>query len=525
MNLHRSVGGSPAGLQPPRYFVAIIFVFAFASTMYGAAENLAVQHGLAIPMEPVTLRDLPPSAFRASEHHEQRREGFEERRYAAALTAGVAIPTATVPTLVAPPVSAGFRSTFDTRFAYPSDANGAVGLKHVLSVSNTGYMVNDRAGKILWQDVSYGFWHDPNVADGGLEYDARAAYDPLADRWVIASLFDRGSLGEATLLIAISATGDPAGTWKRFRIPIVGDSKTFFDFTRMALTRDAIVITANITGAAVFAVADLFVVQKTDAYAGPATLPYTRARVTGVVDLIPISVHGFDDPSIRFIADVSTQLAVYTVQNGSPAFVSTLPIPPTAQNFSGNTVVGPQKGGLTRMDTGYPVVHYAVQRNGVIWIVESVFESSPLRSSIAWWRVHLPISSSVIVDKGLIDDPAAKMFFGFPSIDVNAAGGALIGYSTFTALQFPSAGYSYIDPAGNLSQSGTLKAGEVAYNIDRWADYSMTVVDPVDDTTFWTVQTYAMTPPDNDPLAPRWSMWWGEITPGSTVVRRRPARH
>jgi hypothetical protein len=128
------------------------------------------------------------------------------------------------------------------------------------------------------------------------------------------------------------------------------------------------------------------------------------------------------------------------------------------------------------------------------------------------------------LDKGLIDDPSGKMFFGFPSIDVNAAGGALIGYSTFTAQQYPSAGYSYINPAGNLSQPASLKAGEVAYNIDRWADYSMTVVDPVNDIDFWTVQTYTV-PPPGGPLAPRWSMWWGKITPSSTPPRHRAAVH
>lgn len=504
-----------------RVCVIVAIALAPAGAAFGAADSVVTQSGLAVAMAPVTLRDLPPHSLRAPGHHEQRRQN-EDRSTTATLSTAPALHAATIPTIPAPPVSVGFRSTFDMHINYPSDANGAVGPKHVLSVSNTGYMVSDRTGKILWQDFNYGFWGDP-TAQGGEEYDARAAYDPIADRWVIVSLFDRGSLGESTLLIAVTATGDPTGAWNRFRIPIASDTQTLGDFTRLALTRDAIVITANVNGPNVFE-ADAFIVQKSDAYVVfPQTLPFGRVQLAGLSDLVPVAVHGSDDPSIRLLSPFSNVLVVYTIQNGSPAVVASLNTGSEFDNFSGSSVVGPQAGGPL-MDVGYPTFHYAVQRNGVIWIVESVFESSPPRSSIAWWRVHLPLSSSSVLEKGLVDDPSGKMFFGFPSIDVNAAGGALIGYSTFTAQQFPSAGYSYINPAGNLSQPASLKAGEVAYVIDRWADYSMTVVDPVNDIDFWTAQTYTM-PPPSGPLAPRWSMWWGKITPSNTPPRHRAATH
>ena len=67
-----------------------------------------------------------------------------------------------------------------------------------------------------------------------------------------------------------------------------------------------------------------------------------------------------------------------------------------------------------------------------------------------------------------------------------------------------------------------LKAGEAPYFIDRWADFSSTTVDPVNDADFWTVQTYAA---DSAQLgAPtRWAMWWGRV-PGPRL-RERSARH
>ena len=38
----------------------------------------------------------------------------------------------------------------------------------------------------------------------------------------------------------------------------------------------------------------------------------------------------------------------------------------------------------------------------------------------------------------------------------------------------------------------------------RWGDYSATVVDPEDDTTFWTIQEYAVEDEGPDPDDDRW---------------------
>ena len=66
-----------------------------------------------------------------------------------------------------------------------------------------------------------------------------------------------------------------------------------------------------------------------------------------------------------------------------------------------------------------------------------------------------------------------------------------------------------------------LKAGEAPYfkilgagTQNRWGDFSATVVDPSDDTTFWTLQEYAQT---SDPVSgeSRWGTWWGKFSPSA----------
>ena len=59
-----------------------------------------------------------------------------------------------------------------------------------------------------------------------------------------------------------------------------------------------------------------------------------------------------------------------------------------------------------------------------------------------------------------------------------------------------------------------LKAGEDSYEKKvtddvRWGDYSATVVEPVDDLNFCTIQEYAALDVGPNPSDDRWGTWWG----------------
>lgn len=65
-----------------------------------------------------------------------------------------------------------------------------------------------------------------------------------------------------------------------------------------------------------------------------------------------------------------------------------------------------------------------------------------------------------------------------------------------------------------------MKAGESAYTKtfgggrNRWGDYSVSAVDPANDTDLWTIQEYASLPPQPLPVS-YWGTWWGRIVPDS----------
>jgi uncharacterized repeat protein (TIGR01451 family) len=81
------------------------------------------------------------------------------------------------------------------------------------------------------------------------------------------------------------------------------------------------------------------------------------------------------------------------------------------------------------------------------------------------------------------------------SLAMDQAGNMALGYSVSSEELYPSVRYAGRlagDPLGTMAQGeGLLIAGQGSQTgRDRWGDYSMMAVDPVDDCTFWYTQQY-----------------------------------
>jgi hypothetical protein len=102
---------------------------------------------------------------------------------------------------------------------------------------------------------------------------------------------------------------------------------------------------------------------------------------------------------------------------------------------------------------------------------------------------------------------------------VNVNGTACIGYCRSSSSEFASIYYAFRnpgDPLGEMSPPLLIHAGELHYTGEggstvRWGDYSGTVVDPIDDTTFWHYNEYPAPANTN-----RWNTWVQEIITGAT---------
>lgn len=480
-----------------------------------AAQRIdSVAHELPVEaMPPATLDELARQVVAQpldGRHDERPRH---TRRFAAKnTTKPIVADFVTAPTAVAVPfVARGFRSSFDplpaaTAYFYPPDAAGAAGPHHVVGAYNNSLSVQDRNGNQLAFLSIFQFWaNGSGIQLGNFVFDPRVMYDAVNDRWVLVMLTDFNEM-QGALLVAISATGDPAGVWRRYRVNISSNPSIDLDFTRMAMTADQIVITANeYQNVDILNGTDIFTIAKSSAYSDTQTPVVVKTQPSFREDLTPVSSA---DTTVRILTEENESILQFELAGGQ--FIETGSYAPPVPFFIGADACD-QLGTSKQLDCGDSLLHNALVRDGVLWVVQ---KASTIRSVIVVWKIAGTSAKGFVITDPPADD-------SYPSLAVNRLGAALVGYSTMSTSMYPSAACRYIDPAGNISVPATVKSGEDWNGNFRWGDYSTTLVDPADDTSFWTLQTYGAPAIGSAHIS--WATWWSYVQ--VKLPRVRAVRH
>ena len=117
---------------------------------------------------------------------------------------------------------------------------------------------------------------------------------------------------------------------------------------------------------------------------------------------------------------------------------------------------------------------------------------------------------------GRIEETNPMTWYSFPSITVNAQDAVLIGYSVFRADIHAAAAYSTRNAStapGEMEDPYIFKDGQnIWIGVDgagrnRWGDYSNSVIDPLNDQDFWTLQQWAGMPSG----AQGWTTSWAQV--------------
>lgn len=474
-----------------------LFALAFAPLLF-AERSVPVRRLPDVSLRALAAQTGVPPMVRETRHAEKRviRPEFPGRGGQTILPGRQQSGHAGLPLLQAPRVALGFAG-HSTRLVSPADASGAVGPHHLAGMSNGGMTVHDRRGTALAKVWINQFWADNNNSNE--YYDPRIAYDEANDRWITAAIFE-----EQSIMIAVTTTGDPLGTWKRYRLDLRN-----VDFTRIAVTKNAVAIsTTHFVGDSIGDHGTMLVLPKRALYSDLTS-----------ADVVPYTVRSGAVP-----VEAPESNVIYTAEAGDSEIVirrlDRRDAPPVRVDAGFQWEyswmhLAPQLGTSIRIDTGYQEA-VAMMRGGALYVVHKVgfLASSGERSSIVWWKID-PVRGTRL-DIGLIDDPTGATDYAYPSIAVNRSGAALIAYSTFSALQFPSSGYVYRDPAGRVSAPAVLKAGDTAATItERWGDYTTTVVDPLNGTDFWATTIYG--------FDATWGTWWAnvKVPPGKSRSVRK----
>jgi hypothetical protein len=434
-----------------------------------------------------------------------------------------------VPASLAPALSSNFAGLTDTGWI-PPDTMGAVGPSHLLSTLNGGVGIFSKAtGAKLSQVTLQAFWASLGTGAGepaNFPFDPKVAYDQHSGRFVITTLGSNPSPDPSSswLMIAVSATSDPGGTWNKWAISTNDNNTHWADFDGLGLDNNNIYVTANMYGGS--GGVKIWVIPKPQLLAGANPIAWTEffnppgygftmqpAHVHGASSAEYLVHQGYSitgPPLQRFL-----RLSSITFPSGTPTFtdlgyirVDPYPI------FS--LPKAPQPGTTRLIETNDQRLLNAVMRNGTLWTTHTVADNANSMTQVAWYQLDpataSPTSPGVPVQQGRISHATRSYYY--PSIAVNATGDVGIGFSGSSPAEYAGAYYTArgaYDSPGTVQEVATLKAGLSPYFKDfgagrnRWGDYSATCVDPVDDLTFWTLQEYAASQ-DNT-----WATWWGSF--------------
>ena len=390
----------------------------------------------------------------------------------------------------------------------PPDTMGAVGPNHVVTIINFRVVIQTRTGATL-SSVDLDSFFASVIPEGNDAFDPRAAYDHFANRWVLTCPSGVGFRANSTNLLAVSQTSDPTGGWDFYAFPADPEGLRWADHNGLGFNSKWIVIHANmvpLTGGD--ARQHFWAFDKAALYAPSPSAEFTLLVGDGWQST-PAVTYDASEPDLYLVETQGSglmRLRRITGPVGSEVLQDFASITTDAW---GPGLFVPQQGSSVGVNFSLDWIQNVVVRNGSVWATHQVGlpASSPTRNAIRWLEIQP--SPLQVLQLGTLEDPTGLNHYGYPSIAVNADGDALIGYSRSSTAQFVSANYAArdaSDPPGTLRDDRLYEAGDAPYDNGRWGDYSNTVVDPVDDATFWTIQQAAAAPGNSN-----YELWWAKV--------------
>jgi hypothetical protein len=418
----------------------------------------------------------------------------------------------------------------------PPDSMGAVGPSHLVSLLNSDFGVfNKTTGGVLQKISLQSFWGslgtDPEEP-ANFPFDTKVLYDPPSDRFFAVTLGGTNS-PDSWILVAVSSTANPTGAWDKWAIEADLDnnvqSNNWADFPGVGLDGNNLYVSANMfNNLDDFQYGKIWVLPKAQLLAGSPSITWTEFTDPpgSSFNMQPANTFGSAPAEYFLFEGAANRLSMAWMDNTSGAPVWNIPVqvvvtPYVSSNF---LPAAEQFGNDNGIDTSDTRLLNVVYRNGALWTVHTVPSTGTTKTEVAWYKIN-PADGTVPA-QGRISDPIR--WYYYPSIGVNQDDVAAIGFSGSSPREYAGGYYTIVRPSsGTADPVSLLKPGEAPYyktgqtlgagagTDNRWGDYSATVVDPSDDTSFWTLQEYAESPVAG---VSRWGTWWGKFHPSAVAA-------
>ncbi len=428
-----------------------------------------------------------------------------------------------------PPPLQDFLGHVDPLQTIPPDSHGAVGINNVVTATNDFIIVHAKNGGAVLSQVTFAtFFNNANISDPYMQYD------PYLDRFWISGI-STDNINK--LFIAVSQTGNPAGSWYRYSFtPSSVDGALLLDHPYLGFDNRLLVISGRkFPGAMNFSGPILFAFDKANLAAGnPITFgtnAQTLEKTTTDGDApCPVTAYGLSAvPATTFYIlqnwnGGSSAIRLSTVTGSIPTLTwntTSAVFPSGGSAWAGGALgnLAPQLGETRKLAVNDARISSAVMVNGQIWCAHHIglpatgFD----HTAVQWWQLS---SSGAVLQRGRIDDPSGLVSRYFPTIAVNPAENVLIGYTVSSPTTRVNAAYSTrsaTTPLNTTDDEYVYKGGISTYWKDyssgraRWGDYSHSALDPVTGN-LWTIQQYAEQRAGAADNQSKYGVWWAEVS-------------
>ena len=423
----------------------------------------------------------------------------------------------------------------------PADVNGDIGPQHYVQMVNNLFQVFDKqTGSALippsrLSDLFAAAGKSGPCAKND-QGDPIVLYDHLADRWLLSQFnygYDKfgGDKPPYHECIAISKTGDPTGQYYVYDY-IAPDNK-FPDYPKFGVWADGYYMTTSQYSAlGDYSGNAIFVFDRSQMLAGDAAAInyHDLSDKSRLSVLLPSDLDGPQPPPgtpnyvIGFQSDKNnwlptTRIRVFEVSaDFSPSATGSIkersalqvaPFNPKVCNNTAGTCI-PQPGvkqkldalsdrPMNRLQYRYFSDHCPIDDStsacaGLIFN-HTIQGKSTGQAAVRWYMLSYKPDTDLlsIAQQGTFAPDASSRWMG--SAALNKQGELALGFSVSSSSVYPSIGFAGrlpADPANVLTRTGLLKQGKGAQSggTERWGDYTMMAVDPVDDCTFWYTNQY-----------------------------------
>ncbi|MFZ4569787.1 MAG: BACON domain-containing protein [Bacteroidales bacterium] len=419
---------------------------------------------------------------------------------------------------------ANFEGVGNLSGVMPPDTQGDVGTDKYIQVVNSNFAVYSKAGAVvmgplalhtIWQGIPYPW-------SGRDDGDPIVLYDQAAQRWLISQF--ALPTGQQAILVAISQTSDPTGSWYRY---VFNFTTTMPDYPKFGVWPDGYYVSFNQfngssgVGACALDRAKMLIGDPT------ALLQYKNLTGLDPDNMLPSDWDGatappagepnyftyFNDwtvPSAPTLKIWSFHADWTTPANTTFALTSTL-TPAAFSSFFCSDPRGrclPQPNTTSKLESLSDRLMYRLQYRNfgsyqAMVTNHTVNVDGAGHAGIRWYELrNTGAAGWSIFQQGTYAPDLPNRWMG--SAAMNALGDIALGYTVANAsIVYPSIRYTgrhAADPPGQMTISEqTLIAGtgsQTYAGVGRWGDYSMMSVDPSDDLTFWFTTEYVQTSGD-----------------------------